>query len=150
MHQESIVDCRRTTLGEVCSRRVTRGTQYAPGGLAATRWSFRFGIGGAEDGLDRALLGLRFTLDLGSHRLGALEHLRIGFAGLEPGFQSATDFFGDAAVVQLGDHFQLYPQLVPYPDGQRTDGAVAGTSGRRFSDILTPRHRKRRTGLLHE
>ena len=30
----------------------------------------------AEDGLDRALLGLRFALNLGSHRLGTLEHLR--------------------------------------------------------------------------
>lgn len=46
--------------------------------------------GGAEDGLDRALLGLCFSLDLGSDRLGALKHLRVGLAGLDPGRRTPT------------------------------------------------------------
>ena len=55
---------------------------------------------------------LGFALGLGSHRLGVLEHLRVGLARLDPGLQRQADLFGDGAVVELGDDVQLGPRAV--------------------------------------
>jgi hypothetical protein len=66
----------------------------------------------AEDGLDRALLGLRFALDLGSHRLGPGEDLRVGLASHDPGLEGDPDLLGDDALKdQAGSQRQLREQI---------------------------------------
>ena len=80
-------------------------------GSVAARGSDLLGGLLCEDRLDGVALGLGLALDVRPNRLGTLEHLRIGLAAFDPVLQRETDFFGDAAIVELGDDVQLRPQV---------------------------------------
>ena len=79
---------------------------FALGNVAA-RGSRLLGEILREDCLDSVALGLGLALDIRPDRLGTLERLRIELASFDLFPQRETDFFGDAAAVELGDDIQL-------------------------------------------
>jgi hypothetical protein len=90
------------------------------------RRALRGRLAAVEDCGDRVALGLRVTFDVRPDRLCALEHLRIGLAAFDPVLQGEADFFGDAAVVELGDDVQLRSQVIR--DADRKGAHLTGGS----------------------